>query len=205
MSKPTKQITGILKMLDHNAEMQTKAVARWRRRAEKAEQDRNHWHDKAQEYKQQSAEYRESRDKWCEAAVREQLASQDTLPRVITADELKPGQVIAFTDYSEPKKWHTEVYSVRDDFDAVYDGTIVLLADAPEPKPVPTLPEQEGALIQVTELNEVADKVWGEFLPFFAYLEAHEVFGTTWISTTGEIAVAPHQIVGWLPVRAVES
>lgn len=104
---------------------------------DKAEQDRNHWHDKAQEYRQQSVEYRKSRDKWCEVAVRDQLSSRDTLPRVITADELKlgSGQWIAYKSYTHDDLWIAEKYDM-DAFSPGYNGTIVLLADAPDTKDI---------------------------------------------------------------------
>ena len=146
-------------------------------RYDKAEQDRNHWHDKAQEYRQQSVEYRESRDKWCEVAVRDQLSSRDTLPRVITADEVEREQVIVLwqaTVRPNPIIHGVHVRELQEDWEGdivargadgdLYDLSdefmIILLEDAPDETPKRITVEDIQRSAPGSTWQSARDQIW---------------------------------------------
>lgn len=163
MSKPTKQITGILKMLDHNAEMQKRATQRWKNRAQQFEAVGNRALQKVEELQALVKLYEEQ-----EMGVAGECCDREfSLPRVITADELKlgSGQWIAYKSYTHDDLWIAEKYDM-DAFSPGYNGTIVLLADAPDTK----------------DLNVAKETVKGEYPdnPWFAtvYEDAPYLAGT---------------------------
>lgn len=143
---------------------------------DQATKDRNHWHDKAQEYRQQSVEYRESRDKWCEVAVRDQLSTEDALPRVITAEELVYGQFVAYR--TEKFGWFP-VEFITDPLNTLAQNadTIVLLDHAPDTK----------------DINVAKETVKGEYPdnPWFGTVYED---GTYWAGTWRGTPITPQSI-----------
>lgn len=131
-------------------------------RYDKAEQDRNHWHDK-----------------WVatDRALGE-ATHPTTLPRVITAAELKlgSGQWIAYKSYTHDDLWIAEKYDM-DAFSPGYNGTIVLLADAPDTK----------------DINVAKETVKGEYPdnPWFGTVYED---GTHWAGTWRGTPVRPQSI-----------
>lgn len=128
------------------------------------------------------------------------------VPRVITAEELKPGQVISVfengagwtvgtvTDELFLKLNHSRALM---DIEQETDGTIVLLADAPEPAEA-ELPTEPGSVILVTEwegrkLNK----------PIQAMLDASGVWGGAEKFPDVAYAAYPEEITGWKKARIV--